>query len=289
MIIYVCILKLLDGSDRLEFQVTDTMARSLYSKIMNRILSLPPIVIALAIQFLVYFSLVAFQPIIQENLGYPLPLFWLMSVQGVVSAAVTFLVRLSYWWIALQLVTPPLLVLGLALNIPLWIFPVLLIVLVLVFWNVAINRVPLYLTNKLTVDRLHDLLPKRDGLKVVDLGSGLSGTIRRLALRRPQQNFEGFETAPIPFCLSWFLNKVAGCSNIILHFRSFWAIDLSEYDVVYCFLSPVPMSDLYEKARLEMKPGSLFISNSFTVPDHRPSRTVTVKDGRKTKLMIWKI
>ncbi len=256
---------------------------------MTKILSLPPIVIALAIQFFVYFGLVALQPIVQDNFGYPLPLFWLMAVQGIVSASITYFLRLSFWWVALQFIAPPLLVLGLALNIPLWVFPVLLVLLLLVFWNVAINRVPLYLTNKLTVDRLHDFLPIKNGLKIVDLGSGLSGTIRRLALKRPMQTFDGFETAPLPFCLSWFLNKGAGCSNITVHFKSFWAIDLSEYDVVYCFLSPVPMADLYEKASREMKPGSLFISNSFTVPDHKPNRTITVKDGRKTKLMIWKI
>jgi len=159
----------------------------------------------------------------------------------------------------------------------------------MIFWNVAINQVPLYLTNSLTVDKLADLLPTRAGLNVVDLGSGLGGTMRGLSSKRSGQHFYGYETAPIPFLLSWLFAKLDGRSHTEFYLKSFWTTDLGKYDVVYCFLSPIPMPDLYAKAVREMKPGSLFISNSFTVPNHKPNRTVTVRDGRQTKLMIWKI
>ncbi|MBL4906030.1 MAG: hypothetical protein JKX94_01145 [Sneathiella sp.] len=256
---------------------------------MNKIQSLPPIFVTLLIQFIVYICLSFLRPELHDYLGYVLPLFWLMLVQGALSASITFLLRLPYWWVCIQVVAPPLLVLGMALDLPLWVFPVLLALLLMIFWNVVINRVPLYLTNNLTVDKLDDLLPKKAGLKVVDLGSGFGGTMRQLASKRSKQHFYGYETAPIPFLLSWLLAKLDRRSHTEFYFKSFWAIDLGKYDVVYCFLSPVPMPDLYAKAVGEMKPGSLFISNSFTVPNHKPNRTVTVHDARHTKLMIWKI
>ena len=60
-----------------------------------------------------------------------------------------------------------------------------------------------------------------------------------------------------------------------------------DFDVVYCFLSPAPMARLFAKAAAEMKPGSLFVSNSFAVPGQSPGRIVEVDDRRRTKLLIW--
>jgi hypothetical protein len=44
------------------------------------------------------------------------------------------------------------------------------------------------------------------------------------------------------------------------------AAPLAGQDVVYAFLSPAPMKQLWAKAQAEMTPGSLFVSNSFPVP-----------------------
>lgn len=256
---------------------------------MNKIHAIPPILVAVVVQLATYALLFLIQPFAQNYLGFPIPLFWSMVSQGTIASVVTHLLRFPYWWVIIQLISPPLLVLALALSIPLWVLPVVLVVMVTVFWNVAIDRVPLYLTNEKTALELSKRLPKQSGLKVVDLGSGLGGTMRLLAQHRPDQQFIGFEGALMPFFLSWVFGKLGRGRNIHFKFKNFWRLNLSDFDVVYCFLSPVPMADLYAKAKREMKPGSLFISNSFGVPDVPPSRTVTVKDGRKTKLMIWKI
>ncbi|MEP4193575.1 MAG: class I SAM-dependent methyltransferase, partial [Sneathiella sp.] len=104
-----------------------------------------------------------------------------------------------------------------------------------------------------------------------------------------KQYFAGIESAPVPFLISWLLNKGIGSRNVQFIYASFWKLDLSEFDVLYCFLSPVPMPDLFVKAKAEMKPGSLFISNSFDVPGLKPDRVIKVKDGRQTRLLVWKI
>ena len=68
-----------------------------------------------------------------------------------------------------------------------------------------------------------------------------------------------------------------------VRFVSMWSLSLSEWDVVYTFLSPAPMSRLWEKVQSEMKTGSLFITNSFAVPA-KANRTVVVKDERSSTL-----
>ncbi|HAD86437.1 MAG TPA: methyltransferase type 12, partial [Rhodospirillaceae bacterium] len=61
------------------------------------------------------------------------------------------------------------------------------------------------------------------------------------------------------------------------------------FDMVYCFLSPVPMERLYAKAKDEMQPGCLFVSNSFAVPGVEPDEVVTVDDRRRTRLLVYRL
>ena len=63
--------------------------------------------------------------------------------------------------------------------------------------------------------------------------------------------------------------------------------ELAYYDVVYAFLSPEPMPRLWEKVKDEMLPGSIFVSNSFAVPNIEPSEIWELSDERKTVLYIY--
>jgi hypothetical protein len=49
------------------------------------------------------------------------------------------------------------------------------------------------------------------------------------------------------------------------------------------------MEALWDKARREMRPGSLFISNTFAVPDHPPQETLAVDDLHHSKLFLWRM
>jgi|TARA_R100000005_G_scaffold96260_2_gene81880 hypothetical protein len=247
-----------------------------------------PVFAALAIQLVIFIPLWLLRPLAGELLGYMPPLLWVALAGGLLAGIVTRGFGFSVPWIIGQMLAPPLLVLALALDIPNWVFPLVLLLLVLLFWNVAGNRVPLFLTNRLTYRAIEEVLP--DGpLHFADLGSGLGGILRYLAKRRRDARFSGLETAPLPFALSWLMGKFSGTDNLEMRYRDIFREDLSQYDVVYCFLSPVPMPALFEKARAEMKPGSLFVSNSFIVPDHQPDEVVEVMDRRRTKLLVWRM
>jgi hypothetical protein len=67
-----------------------------------------------------------------------------------------------------------------------------------------------------------------------------------------------------------------------------WRERLNDYDVVYTFLSPAPMPQVWEKAVAEMKSGSLFITNSFPVPAPA-SEVVAVKDERCSRLFLHRM
>ncbi len=192
-------------------------------------------------------------------------------------------------WFWPQLLAPPALGLSLLLPIRPWVYLLGFALLVLVYWNAIFERVPLYLTNRTTWRALDGLLKDRANLVFADLGSGLGGTVGHLAAARPDGQFIGIESAPIPFALSWLRLHFPAWPNVKIVFGSIWNYDLEPYDVVYCFLSPAPMQRLMAKARIEMKPGSLFISNSFDVPGDPPDQVVTVDDRRRTRLLIWRL
>jgi hypothetical protein len=49
------------------------------------------------------------------------------------------------------------------------------------------------------------------------------------------------------------------------------------------------MPRLWEKARAEMRPGSLLVSSSFPVPDIVPEKVVEVADRRGTRLYCYRM
>lgn len=214
-----------------------------------------------------------------------LPPWGLAAVHGGIAAWIGFLLGLDRWWIPINLVAPFAVLAALVLNAPDWVYAVAFIATLLVFWNAGSDRVPLYLSNAKTWQALIDLVPHDKAYRFVDLGCGLGGTLTAVKKACPSCLCFGVETAPIPYFLSKIRVGLAGS----VEFRSLWDVDLSDYDLVYCFLSPEPMTDLFAKAKMQMRPGTLFVSNSFAVPGNQPDQVITVDDKRKTTLFLWRM
>jgi hypothetical protein len=236
-----------------------------------------------------------------------LQVFYTVVIQGILASGLAIALKMSRWWIVISLFFGPLVLFISAYQVPQWIYFLCFIVLLLINGNSIKDRVPLYLTGNETIKKIEEVLrvqyqnqasatasakasPKSAQVKsftFIDLGSGLAGTLLELSKVFPQAKFYGVETAPLVFVASWlrtFLTK-----NCQIRFCSIWKTELSKYDVVYCFLSPVPMPKIWEKAKAEMKKGSMLISNSFEIPGVKPTQTIELKDWRDSKIFIWKI
>ena len=206
--------------------------------------------------------------------------------QGCLAALIGARLGLSAWWLVINLVFVPGLVLIRDFDIPGWLPLGAFTVLLLLNWNAFTERVPLYLTGREAERQLRArlaMLPA--GFRYIDLGSGLAGTLSRLARDFPSAQFIGVETAPLTFTLSWL--RCLPRRNCHIRLLSLWRVDLAEFDVVYCFLSPAPMPALWGKARAEMRPGALLISNSFAVPGIEPVEVHELNDWRGSRLLIW--
>ncbi|MDN5514400.1 class I SAM-dependent methyltransferase [Ectopseudomonas composti] len=221
-------------------------------------------------------------------LPWRMSLFSVALLQGVLAAGIGWRLGLSRWWLWINLAFLPALLVVQRIDMPAWLFLLGFVLLLLVNWNSWREQVPLYLSGRKAQQRLQQFLSEREPpLRFVDLGCGTAGTLLQLARQFPRGQFVGVETAPLLFVVAWLRCLLQ--ENCSIRYRSIWRVDLGCFDVVYCFLSPVPMTRLWAKAQAEMGVGSWLISNTFEIPGAPADRLLEVNEGRQTALFLWQI
>jgi SAM-dependent methyltransferase len=210
-----------------------------------------------------------------------------LAIQAIAAAAFGQALRLPCWWLPINAASVPGVVAVRSLVIaPVWFLAAFCLLLV-IFWNTYRTRVPLYLSSRSACARLAQLLPSDASVRVLDLGCGFGGVIRALRQLRPRAEIIGLESAPLP---SWVAKlRLRGDALSLVERRNFWDEDLVRYDVVYAFLSPEPMERLWRKVRSQMRPNTLFVSNTFAVPDVAPDLTLPLSPNGTRVLYVWRI
>ena len=139
-----------------------------------------------------------------------------------------------------------------------------------VYWTTFRTRVPLYLSSNEACERVAALLPADRAFSFLDIGCGVGTVLAESgAALSGRASFAVSRSRRCP-------SRCPGCARRRLgvsprNASISGAQTSRQYDVVYAFLSPVPMSELWRKARAEMRPGSLLVSNTFRV-DGVPGR-----------------
>lgn len=206
---------------------------------------------------------------------------------GICAFLIATAARQAWWWRIIHLAFVPLLWKTSQFGIePGW-FLLAFIGLVLIYRGAAADRIPLYLSNAHALAALNQLLDERRGQLCIDLGAGIGSAVAPLAASYPACKFVGVENAPASWLIGYL--RTRGLNNCRWLYQSLWDTSLAEADMVYAFLSPEPMTRLWLKAEQEMRPGALFISNSFPVPDKNPSFTIELGEKRQTCLYCYEI
>ncbi len=196
----------------------------------------------------------------------------IVVMQAGIAAAFALTLKAPRWWVVIHLLFSPLVVGARMLDIaPAWyLFAFLL--LSAVFWSTFRSRVPLFLTNQATARALLQALPQERAIHLVDLGCGTGELLRRLAMSRPDCRFTGVENAPLPWLIARWRNR--HLPNVTIRRDDLWSVPLGQFDIVYAFLSPVPMPRLGRKAALEMRADGQLIANSFEIPGMAADRVI---------------
>ncbi|MBI5658111.1 MAG: class I SAM-dependent methyltransferase [Nitrosomonadales bacterium] len=251
----------------------------------------PPPVAALLLQVAAFLIALACAALARRS-GYavtPMPFAFLC---GFIAALLSRWSGLASWWLPIQLFFLPALVWAQSLDLPPGWFLAAFLVMLAIYWSTFRTQVPLYLSSRKAWRALETLLPAASPGKdfsFMDLGSGMGGMLLYLANTRPDGRYYGVESAPLPFLASWLRIALGGARNCRVRWGSLWSCDLAQYDVVFAYLSPVPMERLWLKAKIEMRPGTLFVSNTFAVPGHPPQNAIALDDLHRSTLYVWRM
>lgn len=243
----------------------------------------PPVLRALVAQAATFALLFLLAPLLPR-----LPFWAWPALQGALAAALATWWGLGSGWRFFQFLLPFALLWQMGHPVPGWIYPSLLVGLLLVFGGGLLTRVPLYNSGPEAWEHLLALLPKGEAQRVADLGAGLGGPLAFLARHRPACRFTGVEASPLVWLIAW-LRTLPLRQNCRILPGSLWKLDLSSFDLVFAFLSPAPMGELWKKVLREMRPGTLLVSHSFEVPGLRAERRIPLAGRPGACLLLYRV
>jgi ribosomal protein L11 methylase PrmA len=102
------------------------------------------------------------------------------------------------------------------------------------------------------------------GKKMVDLGAGDGRIV--IAFAQAGADALGYDINPWLVLRANRKIRALKLSNAHMYWRSFWRIDLGEFDVITLYGIPYIMQRLEEKLQRERKPSTVILSNSFRFP-----------------------
>ena len=217
----------------------------------------------------------------------PLPWLEVSILIGGVALLFACLTRQFWWWKTIHAIFAPAAYALLKLQItPEW-YLLAFAVLFLFYRGALSGQIPLYFSNRQSATALIRFFSSNPPAKLIDLGAGIGSAVYPLAKALRNARVDGVENAYVPWLIGQL--RTARLGNCRWSLGDFWKVPLADYNVVYAFLSPAPMPNLWLKIKREMQPGSLFISNSFQVPGEEACFVIEVADTRGTRMFCYRV
>ena len=131
-------------------------------------------------------------------------------------------------------------------------------------------------TSRAKIAAFMEAVPMTASQMLVDLGCG-DGRVLRQAQKRYGVRTIGYEINLMAYLKARFSS--CGSNRITIKHQSFWKADLSQADVVFCYLYPDIMQKLADKLRSGLKPGAIIVSSNFPLPGFIPSKVIRLKSS----------
>ncbi len=107
-------------------------------------------------------------------------------------------------------------------------------------------------------------LQENKGVSVTDLGCGSGCLLIPLAKEFKDSKFVGYEYDWIAYSIAKL--KTFYIPNIVIHKRNFFEVDLRDYKLVLCYITPGIADELGDKLNKELSDEALIISEIFEIP-----------------------
>ena len=135
------------------------------------------------------------------------------------------------------------------------------------------------------VDRMLKAAKLKPGMKVYDLGSG-DGRLVYKAAKEYGCDATGYEYSPFVWLWSQFLARFFWKSKAKNHLGNLWKKDISDADVIVCYLMPHMMKQMQARIFPQLKPGTLIVSHAFSIPDLKTWKSLK-RDPERRLGPVW--
>jgi len=256
---------------------------------------LVPAVQAILVQSFAFLAVlmasVVFALIVSGYFGFNLhmPVIALVILQALLAAIFSQLIGMASWWRWIHFCFPIAILSVSYLHVPNQVYLIGFVVSLSLFWTTFRTQVPFFPSTPNVWFHVSKLIlsSQNQSARMIDIGSGFGGMAMHIAKVCPTVQVEGMEIAPLPWFFSWLRAHIRR-SSAIFRLGDYGQLNFANYDVIFAYLSPVAMHDLWEKAQQEMVPDSVLISYEFEIEGVAP--TLVVPTGDKSPMLyIWKI
>lgn len=174
-------------------------------------------------------------------------------------------------------------------------FEILLVAFAIVFLALVVYSIPALIiigpipASHRVIKAALELAKIKEGETIHDLGSG-DGRVLLDAAKEHNCKGVGYELI-LPFFLLSKLKVFLSGNNdkIKLHFKNFYKADLSQADVIFCYLIPHGMKKLSDKFKKEpLKKGARIVSFSFKIKDWEPKKVLKL-DKNTPNIYLYEI
>jgi len=155
---------------------------------------------------------------------------------------------------------------------------------ILFYTKVPFVRTPSHIT-EMILDNIY--ISKTD--IVYDLGCGDASTLIAVEKKFGATTI-GYEISPWAYFIGRLNIKFSKSKTKILY-KNFYKEDLSDANIVFCYLIDSVMEKVGHQLKKQLKPGSTIVSFGFHIPGWEPVKTIkTQPDNPKaSKIFIYKI
>ncbi|MCX6745119.1 MAG: class I SAM-dependent methyltransferase [Candidatus Parcubacteria bacterium] len=151
------------------------------------------------------------------------------------------------------------------------------------------NKVPFVPTPKRIIRMMVDMAGIQPNERICDLGSGTGRIIFTAAKKNKQNLVVGFEKSFTLRLISkfWLWVRPWLKKRVRIIEADFFNLDLFDYNVIFCFLTPEAMRSLAPKFQT-LKPGSRLISYMFPLEDTQNFQEAIEHVGDKDSIYYYK-
>ena len=174
------------------------------------------------------------------------------------------------------------------IALSLLIFGFILIIGSILYFTLSYGISPMPSSSK-AISQIRLLIPKPTLGNIYELGSGWGHLAILLAKDNPQCQVYAYEISPIPWFVSYTIAKCLRINNLSIERKDFFNVPLNDATIIVCYLYVEAMRNLKEKFKQELKPGTLIISNTFSVPKWEAKKVYYLNDCYQTPIYVYEI